>query len=109
MKTTNGSGTIIICKDKYRLEKVKTINGLRKWLKRDYYAVVREWACKGTNPKIIVEEFLVENVAPNMGINDYKIVCFNGELKYIIINIDRYINHKRNIYTIDCDRIDVST
>lgn len=109
MKTINGSGTSIICKDKYRLEKEKTINELRKWLKRDYYAAGREWACKGINPKIIVEEFLVENTAPNMDINDYRILSFNGEPKYIIIDIDRYFNHKRNIYTIDCDRIDVNT
>ena len=46
----------------------------------------------------MVEELLVNRENPAAGVNDYKIFCYNGHAKYIVVDIDRYIGHKRNFY-----------
>lgn len=109
MKTTNGSGTNILCKDKTTicLEDIK--KSLDHWINRDYFASGREWAYKDVVPRIIVEEYLEDEKNPFEGINDYKFICFNGEAKYIVLDVDRQVNHKRNIYDINWNFINVNT
>lgn len=109
MKTTNGSGTNYFCTDKskFPLEDVKT--SLRDWMKRDIYASGREWSYKDVVPKIIVEELLEDKVNKFKGINDYKFLCFNGKPKYVVLDVDRHVGHKRNIYDTDWNFIDVVT
>lgn len=109
MKTTNGSGTNILCKDKTKisLDDIKKL--LTQWMNRDYFASGREWAYKDVVPSIIVEEYLEDEKNPFKGINDYKFICFNGEVKYIVLDVERQINHKRNIYDVNWNFIDVNT
>lgn len=109
MKTTNGSGTNILCKDKTNISLEYTKKTLKHWINRDYFASGREWAYKDVTPRIIVEEYLEDEKNPFEGINDYKFICFNGEAKYIVLDVDRQTNHKRNIYDNDWKFIDVST
>lgn len=109
IKTTNGSGTNILCRDKSTLSLEQIKSDLAVWLKRDNYAVGREWSYKGITPKIIIEEYLEDNDNKFDGINDYKFLCFNGKPKYVVLDVDRHIGHKRNIYDIDWNYIDVST
>lgn len=75
----------------------------------------REWAYWGIPTGIVVEELLVNRENPEAGINDYKFFCYNGHAKYIVVDVDRYIGHKRNFYdrdwndlhvTSDCQAID---
>lgn len=98
IKTTNGSSTNILCKNKSKLSLPEVEQCLKVWLKRDIYASAREWAYKDIIPKIIVEEYLEDENSPFSGINDYKFICFNGKVKYIVLDVDRYTNHKRNFY-----------
>jgi hypothetical protein len=109
MKTTNGSGTNYFCTDKstFNLEMAK--GELSKWLKRDVYSPGREWAYKNIRPRIIVEELLEDSSNKFHGINDYKFICFNGNPKYVVVDVDRHVSHKRNIYDLDWNYIDVST
>ncbi|GAB2318567.1 ATP-grasp fold amidoligase family protein [Alkalibacterium sp. s-m-22] len=109
IKTTNGSGTNILCREKSTLSIEKIKSDLAIWLKRDNYAVGREWSYKGITPKIIIEEYLEDNNNKFDGINDYKFLCFNGKPKYVVLDVDRHIGHKRNIYDIDWNYIDVTT
>ncbi|ALC92666.1 carbonic anhydrase [Bacillus sp. FJAT-18017] len=109
IKTTNGSGTNFFCRDKskFSLEDVKS--SLSDWVKRDIYSAGREWSYKDVAPKVIVEELLEDKKNQFDGINDYKFLCFNGKAKYIVLDVDRHIEHKRNIYDIDWNFINVST
>lgn len=109
IKTTNGSGTNYFCKDKYNfpLENVK--KSLRFWLDRDIYSSGREWSYKNVIPRIIVEELLEDDDNQFEGINDYKILCFNGKAEYIVLDVDRHVDHKRNIYDVNWNFIDVNT
>ena len=43
------------------------------------------------------------------GINDFKFFCYNGKVKYIVFDGDRYIKHKRNFYDKDWNYIDIQT
>lgn len=55
------------------------------YLKRDYYAASREWVYKGIVPRIIIEKKL-EN-KNNEPLRDYRMFCFNGILKTVMINV----------------------
>lgn len=109
IKTTNGSGTNIICKDKtlMNIENVRT--QLNDWLHRDIFAISREWSYKDIKPNVIVEEYLEDMENTFEEINDYKFFCFNGKPLYVVLDVDRHTGHKRNIYDIDWNYIDVST
>lgn len=109
MKTTNGSGTNILCKDKLKMDLDEVKQSLSHWLERDNFAAGREWSYKGISPKIIVEEYLEDDNNPFDGINDYKFLCFNGTAMYIVLDVDRHSNHKRNIYDSNWKFIDVNT
>jgi len=109
MKTTNGSGTNIICKDKSKLNIVKVKQSMHEWMERDNFASGREWSYKGILPKIIVEEFLEDKNNQFNGINDYKFLCFNGKVKYIVFDVDRHYGHKRNIYDEEWNFVNVNT
>lgn len=109
IKTTNGSSTNILCRNKKELDINKVQKDLKTWLKRDYYAAGREWAYKNITPKIIIEEYLEDEKKQFSGINDYKFFCFNGKPKYIVLDVDRELNHKRNIYDTDWNYLNIET
>lgn len=44
---------------------------------------------------------LLQAVPQSHGINDYKFFCFNGAVKFMKIDFDRYIDHHANYY--DCN------
>lgn len=100
LKSTDGSGgiNVFLCNDKSALdvEKVKAALQVGYKLKKKHPA--REWAYNGLKHKIIAEKLLVNEKNPEAGIDDYKIFCFNGEPKCIVVDTDRYIGHKRNFY-----------
>jgi hypothetical protein len=99
IKTTNGGGglNVVVCHDKNTLDINELNEKLQCKAKKSRYGG-REWAYYGLEPGIIVEELLVNSENPAAGVNDYKIFCYNGHAKYIIVDTDRYIGHKRNFY-----------
>ncbi len=109
IKTTNGSGTNILCKDKSSFDKKKAVEEVAGWLKRDCYGLGREWAYKDIKPRVLVEEFLEDKENKFDGINDYKFICFGGKVHYVVFDVDRYTDHKRSIYDADWNYIDVGT
>lgn len=109
VKTTNGSATNFICKNKDKFDQNEVIQTLDEWSGRNIFASGREWSYKNIEPKIIVEELLEDETNDFDGINDYKIMCFNGKAEFIVLDVDRSIGHKRNIYTTNWDLINVST
>ncbi|EOS20467.1 hypothetical protein C804_06312 [Lachnospiraceae bacterium A4] len=51
--------------------------------------------------------YLVWSICENCeGIEDYKIFNFNGVPKLIEVDYDRFVNHKRNLYTVNWEYID---
>lgn len=83
LKVTHDSGGIAICKDKKTFDKEAARAKIEKSLKRDYYNIGREWPYKNVKPRILAETFL-EN-AEGKELVEYKIFCFNGEAKIILV------------------------
>lgn len=112
MKTTDGGGgeTVYLVKDKAKEDLDAIRKKLNSWLGRKNIDAGREWAYTGIRKsQVIAEELLINRKNPDAGIEDFKILCFNGEPKYIIVDKDRYIDHKRNFYTTQWVRKDVTT
>ena len=76
LKATHDSGRVIICKDKSKLDMDKAIWEMNKSLKRDFYAVTREWPYKNVKRRVIAETYL-ENDG-ELELQDYKFMCFDG-------------------------------
>ena len=78
---------------------------LKRWLRTDYYRVSREPNYRHLLPKIIVEEFFVEDgtAVPR----DFKIHCFFGTPKLIQVDSGRFSCHTRNMYDESWRRVDL--
>ena len=112
LKTTDGGGgnNVVLVNNKLSLDVVSLRKQLNSWINVKDVNAGREWAYTQIDKSMIIaEELLVNNAAPDAGIEDFKILCFYGEPKYIIVDKDRYIDHKRNFYDVDWNRVDVTT
>lgn len=106
MKTTSGGGglNVIICRNKYEFNFDEAFVNLRKWLVTKATDGGREWAYSGIGKsRIIIEELL--EMPDRSDLSDYKIMCFNGIPRVIVLDKDRYTNHHRNFYTADWEYI----
>lgn len=112
VKTTDGGGgeNIILCKDKNNLDLFDIKKKLDSWKNKKNINPGREWAYTQIDKsQIIIEQYLENPVNSDSSIEDYKFLCFNGNPEYVIIDKDRYINHKRNFYTIRKEKLNVSS
>ncbi|MEG2232464.1 MAG: ATP-grasp fold amidoligase family protein [Bacilli bacterium] len=83
MKPNHTSGDIYICKNKNEIKIKKLRKLVNKWLKRNYYYIHREWPYKNVDKKIVIEQFMGDNLA------DYKFMCFNGVVQYLFVCTER--------------------
>lgn len=105
LKLTHDSGTVIICKDKTKLNRKQTISKLKKGLKRKYFYLYREWPYKDVKPRIIAEKYMKDNNSSVL--NDYKFYCFNGEPKMMFIITERGNDPKINFFDMDFNEINL--
>ena len=109
IKTTNGSGTNIICTNKYELDLEQTCKKLKDFMNRPTISAGREWAYYDVPNKIIIEELLEDTDNPYGGVNDYKFICFNGKAYCVVVDVGRMTFHQRNFYDMNWERIDVES
>lgn len=112
LKTTDGGGgeNVVLVRDKSQLDLVELNKQFHSWQTTREPNAGREWAYTLIKKsRIIAEELLVNEETPESGVEDFKILCFYGEPKYIIVDKDRYIDHRRNFYTIKWERVDITT
>lgn len=111
LKSTDGGGgvNVVLCNDKTNLDIERAKDTLRVGYKLAKKHPGREWAYNGLKHRIIAEKLLVNEAKPEAGIDDYKILCFNGEPKCIVVDTDRYIGHKRNFYDIEWNDLKVTS
>ena len=100
LKCTHDSGCVVIVKDKNKMDKVSAKKKLEDSLKCNYYLMSREWPYKDIRPRIIAEEYMIDNDTNEL--RDYKFFCFNGRVRCFKIDWDRFKNHKANYYDCDC-------
>lgn len=105
LKATHDSGRVVICTDKSRLDKQKTIEEMNESLKRDFYTVTREWPYKNVPKRIIAEEYLVDESGSEL--KDYKFFTFDGNVKFLKVDFGRFTNHRANYYNLDWNILDL--
>lgn len=98
LKCTHDSASIVLCKDKRSFDFNSAKKKLSQKLSKNYYYAAREWPYKNVKPRIIAEKYIEDE---NNELKDYKFFCFNGEIKYIQVDYDRFTEHHRNIYDIN--------
>lgn len=106
LKCTHDSGGLVIVKDKNKLNKALVKKKIERCLKRNFYWCGREWPYKNVRPRIIAEKYMTDE--SSVELKDYKIFNFSGEPKLIQVDYDRFIEHKRNLYTTDWKYIEAS-
>lgn len=103
LKTNHGSGWNLIVKDKSKLDINKAREKFNKWMKINFAFVAGfELHYMNVPPKIIAEEYKEE-----LGqLYDYKFMCFDGEVKFIWVDTDRFTGHRRTLFTTSWERMD---
>ncbi|KYG30594.1 ATP-grasp fold amidoligase family protein [Alkalihalobacillus trypoxylicola] len=95
LKPNHTSGDVYICKDKSKINHSKLRRDINKWLKREYFWVHREWPYKNIKPRIICEKYMVDETG--LGLNDFKLMCFNGKVKCTFVCLNRETKKGVNI------------
>ena len=88
MKCTHDSGSVVVVKDKNKLDLKSAKEKLTKAMSRNYYDSWFEYQYKNIEPRIIIEPYLSDNM------RDYKFFCFNGTPKFLYISDDSS-DHKK--------------
>lgn len=111
IKSNKGSGTNIFIENKNSMDKEKISKEIESWKNVNTTLYGKEWAYKNIEHKIIIEELLVDSKQKKskQGIKDYKIMCFQGQAKYIWVDSDRFGSHSRQFYNINWEPINVIT
>lgn len=109
LKTNNGSGTNVFCKNKNEcsLESVKA--EFRDFMIQTEASAGREWVYSGITPVIIAEQYLEDSSQTDQSIIDYKIFCFNGVPEYILCVANRFTNYRYNFYDIQWNNLHVES
>lgn len=101
LKPNHTSGDVYICKDKTKIDYKTLQKEIKQWLKKRYYLVHREWPYKNISPKIICEKYMVDKTEDEL--KDYKLMCFNGEVKCTFVCSNRNSLTGLNIDIYDSD------
>ena len=111
IKCNNGSGTNIFVPNKIASDYKSIKRTVESWEKVNTLSIGREWAYKNIIQKIVIEELLdpEDDFQRKNGLNDYKILCFNGNPQYAWVDVSRHTDHRRNFYDLDWNKLDVVT
>ncbi len=60
---------------------------MNECLIRNFYYLSREWPYKNVKPRIIIEKYMEEE--GYIQLNDFKLMCFNGKVKYTFVCSER--------------------
>lgn len=106
LKANHGCGMVKIITDKTQLTFSEIEILTKTWKNTDYYKVGHEWVYKDLGREIIAEK-LITNSKGDIP-KDWKFFCFNGEVKIIQEDRDRYGDkpHTRNLYDRNFNKIE---
>lgn len=95
LKCTNGSGAVLICKDKSKLNQKAAIKKMKKWLTDDFAKMKKEAQYKNVKNRIIAEEYLEDESG---SLRDYKFYCYDGIPYYYGVFTNRYTDETVDMY-----------
>lgn len=101
IKGVHASSYNLIVEDKTKLDIAKTKRLFKKWQRNNqYYRTGQEWAYKDVAPRIMAEKFMDQGNG-NTSLIDYKFYCFDGDVKFTEVHLDRSSKHKRGFYDLN--------
>lgn len=106
LKTNHDSGGVVVVPDKGSLDLKKARERIEKSRRINFYWYGREPQYRDIKPKVFAEKYIADESGYEL--KDYKFFCFDGEPKLIQVDYGRFIDHKRNIYDINWNFVDVS-
>lgn len=105
LKCNHNSGLgMTICKDKSQLDIEQTKKELKRGLKQQYYWGGREWQYKNIKPKIVCEQYMVDESSGDL--KDYKFMCFHGKVQCTFICSERESDLKVTFYDNHWNKMD---
>jgi hypothetical protein len=102
IKATHGCHWNILVEDKSKVDWKAVEKKVNRWLESNCYYKFGEANYRHLRGRIIIEEYLRD---PSGDLKDYKFHCFHGEPKYVLVDSNRFIDHKRDIYDVNWNRI----
>lgn len=104
LKPTTSSSYNLICTDKKTLDWKKEFDNIDKFINLDFYKKTREWQYKDLPKRFVIENHIAD---VNGNTYDYKFWCFNGVPTFVQVDSERFDNHKRDIFDIDFNRLEL--
>lgn len=99
LKTNHSSGWNLVVEDKNHINFEKAKKDFDKWINRDFaYSGDIQLHYKDIEPKIIAEEFIEDS---NGQLNDYRLLCFDGEVHFCWVGIDGKNRRYGNVYDLE--------
>ena len=105
VKPSHGSGWVRIVRDPSTLDRTEFIDLCRRWLATNYYDRTGDRIYRNIPPRILVEE-LIDDGSGSCP-TDYKLFTFDGHVRVIQVDTNRFTAHHRDLYTPDWQRLDV--
>lgn len=110
IKCNNGYRNNVVVRNKSKMNKEEIYKVFHEWHSTSPVVFGREWAFFHVEPKIMVEELLVaHDRSQEECLNDYKVMCFNGEPRIVWVDMGRSSNHRRNFYDINWNPLHVES
>lgn len=97
LKCNHDQGSVVIVRDKRKLNLNETVDFFKKRLKKNNYFSTREFGYKGIIPLVFAENFLGESI------RDYKFYCFHGEPLFLYVGQGLTCDHSLKIDYFDLD------
>lgn len=100
LKCNHDAASVVICKDKEKLNIANTIEKINNCLKNNYYHDEgKQWGYKNITPKVFVEKYMENEGCEDLV--DYKFMFFNGECRCVFTCLERKSETglKVNFYT----------
>lgn len=97
LKCTHDCGGLVIVKKKRHFHPEEAKPKIERSLRKNYYFSGREWPYKHVKPRIIAEKYMEDGATGRL--DDYKVLCFNGEPKLIEVHRARFTDgHTQDFY-----------
>jgi len=96
LKANHGSGWNCLVQDKNTVRRTDLVRLGKRWLDSDFTIVGREWAYRDIRRALYAEQLLQSPGASAPP--DYKLFVFNGKVRLIQVDRDRFTGHTQVLY-----------
>ena len=103
VKPTHGCGWLEIVRDKSQLDVERLQATCADWLSRNFFHTAGEWVYKNIPPRLMFEELLDDGRGEVP--YDFKFFVFGGRVEFLGVDIDRFGDHRRNMYDRDWNKL----